>query len=102
MMSLYIVLGVFGGVILTLILAKSTNKIRKRRCVKKYASDKHHCNRCEKSYIFSVAESKYRYCPYCGTELEWFCDLDKDAIITTRCDGFDMHGDCRQDLNHNT
>ena len=39
---------------------------------RKHLNEKHFCNKCECAYFESKDALKFKYCPYCGAQLDYF------------------------------
>lgn len=71
---LWLLLGLIGGLILCPIILLIIGKIVSNKIAKRHEDGKHHCNECEKSFIWDDEEILYKYCPYCGKELEKYLE----------------------------
>lgn len=54
--------------ILVLIVHRILNTTKNIRI---YKNEKHFCNKCKLGYITNLEELNYKYCPYCGQELDY-------------------------------
>lgn len=77
---LWLLLGLLGGLILCPIILVIIGKCVSNKIAKRHEDGKHYCNECEYAFISDDIVIEFKYCPYCGKELE-HC-IDKEQIDT--------------------